>query len=149
MPRMDGLETLERIMTEMPRPVVMLSSYSGEGAELTFRALDLGAVDFIAKPHQIFSRSIIDIKTQILMKIEAASRIIVNKIDKKKLKMKGVKSVKIEGDRVTMTIDTSKVTCSDLIKKIISKWPIYDITIDELPVEEIIRKIYKRGFNVS
>ena len=70
-------------------------------------------------------------------------------VDKKKLKMKGVKSVKIDGDRVTMVIDTSKITCSNIIKKILNKWPIYDITIDELPIEEIIRKIYKRGFDVS
>lgn len=72
----------------------------------------------------------------------------LNGIDKKKLKMKGVKSVEIDGDRVTMVIDTSKITCSNLIKKILNKWPIYDITIDEIPIEEIVRKIYKSGFDV-
>jgi len=50
MPVMDGLTTLNRIMTETPRPVVMLSSLTKEGASETVRALTLGAVDFVAKP---------------------------------------------------------------------------------------------------
>lgn len=50
MPRLNGLEALARIMTERPTPVVMVSSLTGEGAESTLQALDLGAIDFIAKP---------------------------------------------------------------------------------------------------
>ncbi len=50
MPRLDGLSTLREIMTHYPRPVVMLSSLTNEGAIETIQALTLGAVDFIAKP---------------------------------------------------------------------------------------------------
>jgi len=50
MPRLNGLEALERIMADRPTPVVMVSSLTSEGAEATLRALELGAVDFIAKP---------------------------------------------------------------------------------------------------
>ena len=50
MPRMDGLRALERLMTEHPTPVVMVSSLTKEGADATMRALELGAVDFIEKP---------------------------------------------------------------------------------------------------
>lgn len=50
MPRLDGLGTLERIMTECPTRVVMVSSLTAEGADATIRALELGAVDFIEKP---------------------------------------------------------------------------------------------------
>lgn len=50
MPRLDGLQTLERLMAEHPTPVVMVSSLTRKGAEATLRALDLGAVDFIEKP---------------------------------------------------------------------------------------------------
>lgn len=51
MPALDGLATLEVIMREAPRPVVMLSGAETEGGvELTLRALDLGAVDFVRKP---------------------------------------------------------------------------------------------------
>ncbi len=50
MPRLDGISTLREIMTRFPRPVVMLSSLTREGAVTTIQALTLGAVDFIAKP---------------------------------------------------------------------------------------------------
>jgi len=49
MPEMDGLETLTRIMSDTPRPVVMLSGAGGAGSDLTIRALELGAVDFVRK----------------------------------------------------------------------------------------------------
>lgn len=50
MPRMDGLSFLEKLMAARPTPVVMISSLTESGAEATFRAMELGAVDFIAKP---------------------------------------------------------------------------------------------------
>ncbi|HPH96735.1 MAG TPA: chemotaxis response regulator protein-glutamate methylesterase [Anaerolineaceae bacterium] len=50
MPRMDGLATLREIMVRFPRPVIMLSSQTKEGATETIQALTLGAVDFAAKP---------------------------------------------------------------------------------------------------
>jgi two-component system, chemotaxis family, protein-glutamate methylesterase/glutaminase len=49
MPRLDGISTLKRIMTECPTPVVMLSSLTGAGKETTIRALEIGAVDFFLK----------------------------------------------------------------------------------------------------
>jgi len=50
MPEMDGLTALERIMSEYPTPVIMLSALTDESAESTLRALELGAVDFFLKP---------------------------------------------------------------------------------------------------
>lgn len=50
MPRADGLTALRRIMAEHPTPVVMLSSLTAEGADVTVRALEMGAVDFLLKP---------------------------------------------------------------------------------------------------
>jgi two-component system, chemotaxis family, protein-glutamate methylesterase/glutaminase len=50
MPRLDGLQTLRKIMAGNPLPVVMLSSHTKEGSESTLKALEAGAVDFIAKP---------------------------------------------------------------------------------------------------
>lgn len=50
MPRMDGLDFLERLMRLRPMPVVMVSSLTERGSEITLRALELGAVDFVAKP---------------------------------------------------------------------------------------------------
>lgn len=50
MPRMDGLTFLEKLMAARPTPVVMISSLTESGSEATFRAMELGAVDFVAKP---------------------------------------------------------------------------------------------------
>ncbi|MDO8931336.1 MAG: chemotaxis response regulator protein-glutamate methylesterase [Rhodocyclaceae bacterium] len=50
MPKMDGLEFLERLMRLRPMPVVMISSLTERGSEVTLQALEIGAVDFIAKP---------------------------------------------------------------------------------------------------
>jgi len=50
MPGMDGIEAVERIMTERPTPILMLSRYTEDGGETTFEALSAGAVDFFLKP---------------------------------------------------------------------------------------------------
>ena len=55
MPGMDGLACLDRIMIEHPRPVLMVSSLTGEGADATLEALRLGAVDFVPKPEGALS----------------------------------------------------------------------------------------------
>ena len=50
MPRMDGVESVKQIMKECPTPIVMLSTLTREGADITIKALELGAVDFFLKP---------------------------------------------------------------------------------------------------
>ena len=50
MPHMDGLQATEVIMSTEPRPIVIVSSESRAGAQATLRALELGAIDFVAKP---------------------------------------------------------------------------------------------------
>ncbi len=50
MPVLDGLEAVRRIMRERPTPIIMLSTLTQEGAEVTLKALSLGAVDFLPKP---------------------------------------------------------------------------------------------------
>jgi len=50
MPKVDGLTFLQQLMDEAPRPVLMVSSHTETGSDLTFRALEIGAVDFITKP---------------------------------------------------------------------------------------------------
>ena len=50
MPRMNGIEAVEQIMDEQPTPVLMLSAHTEDGAEVTFEALEKGAVDFFSKP---------------------------------------------------------------------------------------------------
>jgi len=75
MPRMDGLTALRHIMMEMPRPVLMVSSLTSEGAEATLKALDLGAVDFIPKQLSKVSLDIVKIEASLISKVKiVASR---------------------------------------------------------------------------
>lgn len=55
MPKMDGLEFLERLMRLRPTPVVMISSLTARGSDATLRALELGAVDYVSKPGSILA----------------------------------------------------------------------------------------------
>lgn len=74
MPRMNGLEFLERLMRLRPTPVVMISSVTQSGADATLRALELGAVDFVAKPRLGIAEGVARTAAEIAAKIRAASR---------------------------------------------------------------------------
>lgn len=75
MPRMDGLEFLEKLMAARPTPVVMISTLTEAGAEATLRALELGAVDFIPKPKLGVTSGIREYSDLIIEKIHAAASI--------------------------------------------------------------------------
>ncbi len=72
MPRLDGLGTLRRIMAEFPRPVIMLSSLTTEGARETVQALTAGAVDFVSKPTN--KANIDTVMDDVVLKIRRAAR---------------------------------------------------------------------------
>jgi len=73
MPRMDGIEFLSRLMRLRPMPVLMISTLTERGAEVTMRALELGAVDFVAKPRIGLTDGIKELSTQIVEKIRVAT----------------------------------------------------------------------------
>lgn len=73
MPKMDGLDFLGRLMRLRPMPVVMLSTLTERGAEVTMRALELGAVDFVAKPRIGLVAGINELAAQIVEKVRVAS----------------------------------------------------------------------------
>ncbi|HHQ41378.1 MAG TPA: chemotaxis-specific protein-glutamate methyltransferase CheB [Chromatiales bacterium] len=73
MPRMDGLTCLAHIMSESPRPVVMVSSLTEQGALATFEALELGAVDYVAKPGGTVSLNLREVADEIRAKVRAAA----------------------------------------------------------------------------
>ncbi len=74
MPKMDGLEFLSRLMRLRPMPVVMVSTLTEQGAETTLRALEMGAVDFVAKPRIGVSAGLRELGDDIVEKIRIASR---------------------------------------------------------------------------
>jgi two-component system chemotaxis response regulator CheB len=74
MPEMDGITALSLIMAERPVPVVMVSSLTEKGALATFEALNLGAVDYVAKPGGTISLTLDQVKVDLLNKVRAAAR---------------------------------------------------------------------------
>ncbi|AHG22034.1 chemotaxis protein [Chania multitudinisentens RB-25] len=74
MPRMDGLDFLEKLMRLRPMPVVMVSSLTGKGSEITLRALELGAVDFVTKPQLGIREGMLAYSELIAEKIRTAAK---------------------------------------------------------------------------
>ena len=73
MPKVDGLRFLEVMMKAMPTPVVMISTLTERGADATLRALELGAVDFMAKPKLGVAQGMAEYAAVIVEKIKAAA----------------------------------------------------------------------------
>jgi two-component system chemotaxis response regulator CheB len=73
MPGLDGLEALKRIMRDSPRPVIMISSLTQEGAQTTLDALQYGAFDYLSKQRSYASLDIVNIRADLVAKIHAAA----------------------------------------------------------------------------
>jgi two-component system chemotaxis response regulator CheB len=81
MPRMDGVEFLRRLMSQMPIPVVMVSSLTQAGAQATLDALDAGAVDFVTKPGSQFGgKGLESMMGELRAKVKAAARVRVSQL---------------------------------------------------------------------
>ena len=80
MPRMDGIDFLSRLMRLRPMPVVMVSTLTERGAEVTMKALELGAVDFVAKPKIGVSDGLRQLGEDITDKIRTAARAQVRRL---------------------------------------------------------------------
>jgi two-component system, chemotaxis family, protein-glutamate methylesterase/glutaminase len=74
MPHMDGLTFLRKIMTLRPMPVIMISTLTQAGAEVTLDALEAGAIDFIAKPSINTQNAIADLAEELCAKVKGAAR---------------------------------------------------------------------------
>ena len=73
MPEMDGMTCLATLMAEHPLPVVMVSSLTDASAALTFEALELGAVDYVAKPGGTVSLDIETVRRELVSKVRGAA----------------------------------------------------------------------------
>jgi two-component system, chemotaxis family, protein-glutamate methylesterase/glutaminase len=75
MPRMDGLEATQHIMTQNPRPILIVSSESRQGAASTLRALELGAIDFVTKPSSGIDLDMKNVRDELLGKLKMAAKV--------------------------------------------------------------------------
>lgn len=83
MPKMDGITFLEKIMTLRPMPVVMVSTLTQKGADVTIRALEIGAVDYVAKPTENNSKDNLQIlKNELIAKVKMAAKANVRSFQK-------------------------------------------------------------------
>jgi len=93
MPRMDGISFLQRLMAYYPLPVIMVSSLTQAGCETTLKALEVGAVDFVAKPTLDVSNSLNEVIDVLAEKIKESAKI---KIQKKLVKKTEIKRVQTQ-----------------------------------------------------
>lgn len=75
MPHMDGLQATEMIMSSNPRPIVIVSSESRDGADITLKALELGAIDFVAKPSSGIDLDMNAVRDELTRKLRMASKV--------------------------------------------------------------------------
>jgi len=79
MPKMDGLETLDAILSEQPIPVIMVSATTQLGGQITLEALDRGAIDYIAKPEGL-KEAETTLRTELVRRIRMVGNTDVNKV---------------------------------------------------------------------
>jgi two-component system, chemotaxis family, protein-glutamate methylesterase/glutaminase len=131
MPKMDGIEFLSRLMRLRPMPVVMISTLTERGAEVTMRALELGAVDFVAKPRMGLTDGIKDLSEQIVDKIRVAA---VAKVTRAALAGAAVNSSKsslpVAAASSLGRISTEKIICigastggTEAIREVLTRMP--------------------------
>jgi two-component system, chemotaxis family, protein-glutamate methylesterase/glutaminase len=75
MPHVDGLQATELIMTQHPRPIVIVSSESREGAASTLKALELGAIDFVPKPSSGIDLDMKSVREELTRKLKLAAKV--------------------------------------------------------------------------
>lgn len=85
MPKMDGITFLGNLMRLRPMPVVMVSTLTGKGADVTLQALEMGAVDYVSKPKTDLSHTLSDYADEIAEKIRIASKAKVNNLVRRQI----------------------------------------------------------------
>ena len=143
MPKMDGLTALQYIMNENPVPVIMLSAMNKRQADIVIKALEMGAVDFIAKTSGTLSLDIEKVKEDIIMKIKDAAKVKVEQISPKSFEKILVSDFKIKsGETRVITIGASTGGPKALLE-VLSSLP------RDLPAGVLIVQHMPEGFTQS
>jgi two-component system chemotaxis response regulator CheB len=130
MPKMDGIEFLGRLMRLRPMPVLMISTLTERGADITMRALELGAVDFVAKPRIGVVDGINDLAGQIVDKVRVAAQAHVRRSVAPVPSAASAQSVAAPRNQAIGRISTEKLICigastggTEAIKEILVRMP--------------------------
>lgn len=114
MPRMDGIDFLGRLMRLRPMPVVMISTLTERGAEVTMKALELGAVDFVAKPRVGLANGLNDLAVQIVDRIRVAAVAQVRRAPARDVTSAGVAGIPVAAKPASALLgrlSTEKLIC--------------------------------------
>ena len=135
MPRMDGLTFLRKIMHVYPLPVIVISSLTREGSKETIKALEMGALDFVAKPTVGISSGLEELKNEIIKKVRGAAGVNMgvlkkrgrDKVIKKEKNKKTIKKELSPELRVDSTIELIAIGASTggtvAVRKILKHLP--------------------------
>jgi two-component system, chemotaxis family, protein-glutamate methylesterase/glutaminase len=94
MPHLDGLQATELIMSQNPRPIIIVSSESREGAATSLRALELGAIDFVPKPSSGIDLDMRNVREELTRKLKMAAKVhVVRTATRAKVEMPAARSV--------------------------------------------------------
>jgi two-component system chemotaxis response regulator CheB len=121
MPKVDGLTFLEKLMKARPTAVVMISSLTEQGADVTLRALELGAVDYLAKPKIDIARGIEEYRLEIIAKIKSAAQAKVSKAEP--CKPKKTDSLRFKTTEKVIAIGAS-TGGTEAIKAVLTQLPV-------------------------
>lgn len=126
MPKMDGLEFLEKIMKLRPMPVVMASTLTQRGADITFQALEMGAVDYIPKPTDAKQyENVAWLEQELIEKVRAAAGAKVKpRLDASEAKSGKAGSCKLRADAPELIAIGSSTGGVEAIREIITNLPI-------------------------
>ena len=130
MPRMDGIDFLGRLMRLRPMPVVMISTLTERGAEVTMKALELGAVDFVAKPRVGLTSGLNDLASQIVDKIRVAAVAQVRRAPARETAPTGGAAPVVSSTALLGRLSTEKLICigastggTEAIKEVLMQMP--------------------------
>jgi len=119
MPRMNGVAFLKNLMRLRPMPVVMISTLTSEGSQITMQALELGAIDFIAKPADL-SRIMSEYSEQIISKVVTAAGVSSAKLHAIQTKLTRLSDAENEQPKAINSIATNTAGSAPTAKKVIA-----------------------------
>ena len=111
MPHMDGLQATEVIMSTKPRPIVIVSSESREGADTTLKALELGAIDFVAKPSSGIDLDMNSVREELSRKLRMASKV---RVVRTAAKSKLAHEIALSAPRVEASLPSGYARANDV-----------------------------------
>ncbi|MBS3781919.1 MAG: chemotaxis-specific protein-glutamate methyltransferase CheB [Candidatus Thermoplasmatota archaeon] len=136
---MDGLSAVEKIMAEDPTPVVLISGMGDEASELSVKALDAGAVDFIAKTSGTLSMDIRKKSDEIIEKIIKAAKTDLRSLEKKekKVEVEGEYVSKISKEHLVVVASSAGGTraLDDFLSTLPSNFPFPIVVVQHMPIE--------------